>query len=185
MSPRDFIIESDLGHSARREAYLDRVLQVLLAKGVISPSTLALLLEGSPRQAPKWRELLSYDDIVSPDRLYRTAATVYGFKHVELSSKSVCMLAQDLVQKFSWSDWRALLERETFPIAWKSTPDGKRRLVFASYDPSRACIHRVLRSVRCSSFELVFAERLAVMTLIPLIEDAVRTRMIGGVSRAA
>jgi len=163
---------------------LDRVTQILLAKGIITPADIGLLIERKTDNSPMWRLLIELD-LVNADRVYRTAASAYGFEQRELLSSSVCERATELASKLSWSDWRALLDNGILPIGKNTTPAGRERIVFASYDPSRHAVHRILHGFKNLSFELVFAERLAVTSLIPLVEMAVKNQLTGVVTRAA
>ncbi len=163
---------------------LDRVTQVLLAKGTITPADIGLMIQHSESGKPSWRSLVELD-LVNRDKVYRTAANSYGFEIRKPSPERVGVTVDRLRKSLPVEKWETLFDQMLVPIDSNDSDDHSSRVIFASHDPSRHNIESVIRGLECGRFSLVYTDQLAVESLISVIRNRIAPSEGASAARAA
>ena len=101
-----------------------------------------------------WRVLVREPD-VDRDAIYEVAAQIYGFEQAEINRLRALALIRDLSETFSQEQWQQMTQLLVVPIGVGEDPrTGHARLIFATHDPTRPEVARLLRSFSLDSFEL-------------------------------
>ena len=114
-----------------------------------------LRAEGS--ETSLWHVLVRKADI-DREALYEVAAQIYGFEEADINRLRAQTLIREVSTTFTQEQWQCLCELLVAPIALGEDPrTGHARLVFATYDPTRPEVTRLLQSFNLNSFELRYA----------------------------
>ena len=104
-----------------------------------------------------WRVLVC-DSEVDRDAIYEVAAQIYSFEEADINRLRAQALIRELSATFSEETWRKMFEMLVVPIAVGKDPrSGHARLIFATHDPTRPEVTRLLQSLKLNSFELRYA----------------------------
>lgn len=104
-----------------------------------------------------WRMLVREPD-VDRDAIYEVAAQIYGFEMVEINRLRALALIRDLAETFSQEQWQRMIQLLVVPIGVGEDPrTGHARLIFATHDPTRPEVARLLQSFSLESFELRYS----------------------------
>src|SRR5690625_2606041 len=139
----------------------DRVVAMLLRKEIVTEQHVANAQRERERQGRKevfWRVLASLTD-VDTDAVYLEAARVYAFKTAELGDGGFDNdFARAVVEAFPEDKREQLLKLRVLPYqAEMEAQTGAIKLVFATHDPTRPEVHRVMQDLRLERFELRYA----------------------------
>lgn len=141
----------------------DRVVRMLLAQGIVNSEQvehawmrwLRALRDGE--QFPLWRELLK-DPGADTERIYETAAMAYAFKRINIGLMGTLILVDRLKERIPDMQWNLLVEHQVLPVVeWGRRPADTPRISFATYDPTRPEIRRLVASLGLPAFELRYA----------------------------
>ena len=104
-----------------------------------------------------WRVLLREPD-VNRDAIYEVAAQIYGFEVAEINRLRALALIRAVAETFSQEQWQRMIQLLVVPIGVGEDPrTGHARLIFATHDPARPEVARLLQSFSLNSFELRYA----------------------------
>ena len=104
-----------------------------------------------------WR-ILARDSEIDREAIYEVAAQIYSFEEADLNRLRAQALIRELSTTFSQETWRKMFEMLVVPIAVGEDPrSGHARLIFATHDPTRPEVTRLLQSLKLNSFELRYA----------------------------
>ena len=104
-----------------------------------------------------WRVLVR-DSEVNREAIYEVAAQIYSFEEADVNRLRAQALIRELSTTFSEETWRQMFEMLVVPIAVGEDPrSGHARLIFATHDPTRPEVTRLLQSLKLNSFELRYA----------------------------
>lgn len=130
---------------------------------------------------PLWRVLVR-DPEVNREAVFEVAAQLYGFEPATLEPATAHRLLTDLKRVFDETQWAQMASLVVLPVAVGADPrTGAARLVFASPDPTRAEVTRLLQGLELPSFELTYAPT---ATLTELLAEAFCDRRTAEVLRA-
>ncbi len=141
----------------------DRVVRMLLARGIVTREQvehawlrwLRALRDGE--QMPLWRELLDEPE-VDAEGIYETAATAYAFKRIDIGLMGTLVLVDRLKERIPDMKWNLMVEHQVLPVVERGRrPGDADRISFATYDPTRPEIRRLVASLRLPAFELRYA----------------------------
>ncbi len=105
-----------------------------------------------------WRVLVRNPE-VNREAIYEVAAQIYSFEEADINRLRAQALIRDLETTFSEEQWQRMFEMLVVPIAVGEDPrTGHARLIFATHDPTRPEVTRLLQSLKLNSFELRYAE---------------------------
>ena len=95
---------------------------------------------------------------VDREAIYEVAAQIYGFEVAEINRLRALALIRDVSESFSQEQWRSMIQLLVIPIAVGEDPrSGHARLIFATHDPTRPEVARLLQSFNLTSFDLRYA----------------------------
>lgn len=104
-----------------------------------------------------WR-ILVRDPHIDSEAVYEVAAQIYGVEPVEINRLRAQTLMRELSNVFSEAQWKRMFELLVAPVAVGEDPrTGHARLVFATHDPTRPEVPRMLQQLELNSFELRYA----------------------------
>ena len=104
-----------------------------------------------------WRVLVRNPE-VDREALYEVAAQIYSFEEADINRLRAQTLIRELSTTFSEAQWKRMFEMLVVPIAVGEDPrSGHARLIFATHDPTRPEVTRLLQSLKLNSFELRYA----------------------------
>jgi type IV pilus assembly protein PilB len=165
MPPRSQSEKYDL--DMLREALRDRVVGMLVRKEFVTQQQVLEALKAqkaSPREA-LWRLLATTTD-VDRNVVYREAASVYAFRSAELIDRDP-KFAKLVMDAFPEEKRNELLSMRVFPIEYQAdSATGGAKLGFATHDPARPEVHRILQKLKVGRFQLYYAPESYVTDLI-------------------
>ncbi len=92
---------------------------------------------------------------VDRDAIYEVAAQIYGFEVAEINRLRALALIRDVAESFSQEQWQRMIQLLVIPIGVGEDPrSGHARLIFATHDPTRPEVARLLQSFNLTSFDL-------------------------------
>ncbi len=95
---------------------------------------------------------------VNRDAIYEVAAQIYGFEMADINRLRALALIRDVSESFSQEQWQSMIQLLVIPIAVGEDPrSGHARLIFATHDPTRPEVARLLQSFNLTSFDLRYA----------------------------
>ena len=95
---------------------------------------------------------------VNRDAIYEVAAQIYGFEIADINRLRALALIRDVSESFSQEQWQSMIQLLVIPIAVGEDPrSGHARLIFATHDPTRPEVARLLQSFNLTSFDLRYA----------------------------
>ena len=101
-----------------------------------------------------WRVLVT-EPGVDRDAIYEVAAQIYGFEVAEINRLRALALIRDVEASFSEQQWQRMIQFLVVPIGVGEDPrSGHARLIFATPDPTRPEVARLLQSFNLNSFDL-------------------------------
>lgn len=104
-----------------------------------------------------WRVLVR-NPAVNREAVYEVAAQIYSFEAADINRLRAQTLIRELSTTFTEAQWRRMFEMLVVPIAVGEDPrSGHARLIFATHDPTRPEVTRLLQSLKLNSFELRYA----------------------------
>lgn len=115
---------------------------------------------------PLWRVLTLFPEI-DRELVYAEAARVYGFETARISRSRAIGLIHQVEQQVMASQWDQLVELRAIPITESEQAHTHRtRLVFATQDPTRPDVHRLLPTLDLGGFELRYAPEQEIVALL-------------------
>lgn len=115
------------------------------------------LLQQHSAELALWRVLVR-DPEVAHEAVYEVAAQIYGFEEAEVNRLRAQALIRDVSGSFSEAQWQRMFELLVAPIAVGEDPrTGHARLIFATHDPTRPEVTRLLQQLALDGFELRYA----------------------------
>ncbi len=164
---------SSIGHQTEKtlDALSDRVVIKLLESGLVTRdnvrAAVRLWTQKGKRQA-LWRTFIHMEN-VDDALVYGTAADVYSFPRIELTSKLIDdKLVKSFVDSLPPRKRLRLLELQLLPI--RSERDQKRKvdkLIFASYDPARTVALKFMQELNLHHFEIYYTPK---ELLVPIFQ---------------
>lgn len=137
----------------------DRVVVMLLHKEAVTKDAVSQAVKIHREEQPKealWR-LLAQVPGVDRDAVYAEAASVYAFPMADISDPDP-NFARLVMETFSEDRREMLLSMGLLPLEYDmDTASGSAKLVFATHDPARPDVHRVLQQLKLGRFELKYA----------------------------
>ena len=104
-----------------------------------------------------WR-ILVLEPGVDRDAIYEVAAQIYGFDVTEINRLRALALIRDVAESFSEEQWQHMIQLLVVPIGVGEDPrTGHARLIFATHDPTRPEVPRLLQNFNLNSFDLCYA----------------------------
>ncbi len=150
----------------------DRVVIMLLFDQVVREDQveLAWRLWEQMRQEgdrePLWRVFTLFPDL-DRDLVYAEAARVYGFEEARFNRRQALQLIHRMEQKLDPAAWEQAVELRVVPVAViEPSNDGPARTVFAVHDPTRPEVHRLVKRLAQTGFELRFAPEGEILNLL-------------------
>ncbi len=150
----------------------DRVVLRLIKKELLTDDQLNDSLEEWKRlhsegyKVPLWR-VITLDPRVDREQIYREAADVYAFKEAKTSYKEALAFIEAIAEQFDGPHLDRMIELFVIPIAQFSEPrTGEIRWIFATHDPTRPEVHRLLQKLRLRRFELRYTSESFIGELI-------------------
>lgn len=136
----------------------------------------ALREEGS--KEPLWRVVAELPQL-DGDLIHAEAARVYGFSEVSLRRHVAVRLIERIRSQLSSEVWEQMVELRVLPVDEKARAIGYRpKLIFATHDPTRPEVKRLLRSVFPDRYELGYATEQSLQKLLKeATEVEVRARL--------
>ena len=151
--------KSDRSVADAPEVPRDRVVVMLLHKQAATREQVAEAVRIQREDQPKealWR-LLAQVPGVDRDAVYAEAASVYAFPMADISDPDP-NFARLVMETFSEERREMLLSMGLLPLEYDmDTASGSAKLVFATHDPARPDVHRVLQQLKLGRFELKYA----------------------------
>lgn len=139
----------------------DRVVIMLLFDQIVGEEDVerAWRIQQQPehRETPLWRVLAQMPE-VDTELVYAEAARVYGFEEADIVRRVALALVEETQRRVDPSVWERLADGPLLPVAEETQPHShQRRLVFATPDPTRPDVQRLLHQVGFANFELCYA----------------------------
>lgn len=115
---------------------------------------------------PLWRVLVQHPK-VDREAIFEVAAQIYGFQGADMIKMRALALLRDLSQTFTTEQWERMISLLVVPVGVGEDPrTGHARLIFATHDPTRPEVHRLLQSLKLDSFDLKYASPSALTDLL-------------------
>ena len=115
---------------------------------------------------PLWRVLTLFPEI-DRELVYAEAARVYGFETARISRNRAIGLIHSLEQHLDPALWEQLVELQVIPVNETRQPHNQRpRLVFATQDPTRPDVHRLLPKMGLEGFDIRYAPEQEIIGLL-------------------
>lgn len=150
----------------------DRVVIMLLFDQVVREDQVELAWQlwnqMSPDGArePLWRVLTLFPDL-DRELVYAEAARVYGFEEANLDRRVALFMIQKYAGLMPEAHWNALVELRVVPIDdAEETATRPARTIFATQDPTRPEVHRLLPLLDLPGYELRYAPEDALVNLL-------------------
>lgn len=113
-----------------------------------------------------WREL-AHDPELDAEQVYEIASRVYAFQSVHVGVMGTLLLLQQLERVIRDEQWDALIACGVIPVVEQGqAPGASDRIIFATNDPMRLEIHRLLRTLDCGPFEVRYVPGWIIHTLV-------------------
>ncbi len=166
------VIEIEEEAIVRGKKVADRVVQRLVRKELITDAQLTDSLEEWQRlrsegyKVPLWR-VITLDPRVDREQIYREAADVYAFKEAKISYREALAFVEAVAEQFEGPNLDRMIELFVIPIAqFAESRTGEVRWVFATHDPTRPEVHRLMHQLRLRRFELRYTSESFIGELI-------------------
>ena len=150
----------------------DRVVIMLLFDQVVREDQVELawqLWQQMGREGakePLWRVLMLFPDL-DRELIYAEAARVYGFEEARISRPKALSLIKEMETRISRDLWEQVVDLRVMPIAESVQKHSHRkRVIFATPDPTRPEVHRLLPEFNIDSFELRYARESEILNLL-------------------
>jgi type IV pilus assembly protein PilB len=150
----------------------DRVVIMLLFDQVVYEEQVALAWQLWQQMGqegvkePLWRVLTLFPEI-DRELVYAEAARVYGFETARISRSRAIGLIHRVEEQVTASQWDQLVELRVIPVTESEQVHTHRaRLVFATQDPTRPDVHRLLPTLDLGGFELRYAPEQEIAALL-------------------
>jgi type IV pilus assembly protein PilB len=115
---------------------------------------------------PLWRVLTLFPE-VDRELVYAEAARVYGFETARISRGRAITLIHEVEKQVPAASWDQLVELRVIPITEaEQAHTHRQRLVYASQDPTRPEVHRLLPNLNLGGFELRYATEREIISLL-------------------
>jgi type II secretory ATPase GspE/PulE/Tfp pilus assembly ATPase PilB-like protein len=153
-------------------ALRDRVVIMLLFDQIVQEEQVAMawnlwhdMMEEGVKE-PLWRILTIFPD-VDAEMVYAEAARVYGFEEARVSRSRAIGLIQDVERRVDEGVWNQMVELRLVPINRVEQPHSHRqRTVYATHDPARHEVQRLLRTVENDGYELRYVPEAMLLELL-------------------
>ncbi len=153
-------------------ALRDRVVIMLLFDQVVREDQVALAwqlwhqMSSNGVKEPLWRVLTLFPDL-DRELVYAEAARVYGFDEARISRMHAMELIKEMQARISRELWDKMVELRVMPITEVTQKHSHRkRIVFASPDPTRPEVHQLLPDLGLEGFELRYAREGEIVNLL-------------------
>ncbi len=153
-------------------ALRDRVVIMLLFDQVVREDQVQLawqLWQQMSREGakePLWRVFTLFPDL-DHELVYAEAARVYGFEEARISRIHALELIKEMQARLSKDHWDQIVELRVMPVAEVVQKHRHhKRLVFATPDPTRPEVHRLLPKLNVDGFELRYAREPEILNLL-------------------
>jgi len=150
----------------------DRVLSRLLSTGIVRESQIRVAWEEWTKmrkeglRAPLWR-VLTLNSEINRELIYSEAAKVYAFDAANIDEAGTLSFLQEIADFFTEEQWDQMIEYFILPVAQEKEPyRGELRWIFATHDPTRPEVHRLLQQLLLKRFELRYAPENVIASLI-------------------
>lgn len=146
----------------------DRVVGILLKKKLITPSQVREAQrrkEQENRKESLWRILT----LIVPENepIFAEAARIYAFPFADTEGKLDAKFARSVLETLSEENRDRLINLKLVPFECEAEQVvGGVKLVFITHDPMRAEVRQVMKELKLDRFDLYYAPRAAVDTLI-------------------
>jgi len=115
---------------------------------------------------PLWRVLTLFPDL-DRELVYAEAARVYGFEEARISRGRALALIKEMHERISPALWEEMVELFLVPVSEVTQKHSHRkRMVFATPDPTRPDVHRLLPALDLEGYELRYARESEVVNLL-------------------
>ncbi len=150
----------------------DRVVQRLIGGKLITEEQLNDSLEEWKRlrkegyRVPLWR-VITLDPRVDREQIYREAADVYAFKEAKVAYAEALAFIEAIGEQFEGPHLDRMIELFVIPIAQKADRrTGEILWIFATHDPTRPEVHKLIQQLRLKRFELQYTSESFIGELI-------------------
>ena len=173
---------ADVAPSARREAVAgkeaaeaiahDRVVTALLRAEAVAPQQVQEAVAEWARQGETdtlWRMLARHPK-VNRDRVFAEAARIYAFREEAVDPDALdADFVRRVIEQFDRPDQDKLLGLRLLPLREELDPNrGLKKLIFATYDPTRPEVYQVAHDLGLTHFELRYAPE---SIIAPLLDE--------------
>jgi type IV pilus assembly protein PilB len=139
----------------------DRVVAMLLRQEIVTPQQVANAQqkrEHSGKKETLWRVLATLNT-VDAEAVYREAARVYAFRTITVDDGGPDVeFARSVIETFPEDQRDRLIKLRVLPLAAEmEKKTGAIKLIFATHDPTRPEMHKVMQDLRLERFELRYA----------------------------
>ena len=150
----------------------DRVVRRLVAKGIITDQQLAEGIDELARlrnegyKVPLWR-VITLDPRVDREKIYREAADVYAFREAQIGYSEALAFIEAVADQFEGPHLDRMIELFVIPISHRlDNRTGEVLWVFATHDPTRPEVHKLIQRLRLNRFELHYTSESFIRELI-------------------
>lgn len=153
-------------------ALRDRVVIMLLFDEVVREDQVELAwqlwqqMSRDGAKEPLWRVLMLFPDL-DRELIYAEAARVYGFEEARISRPKALALIKEMEALVARDLWDQMVDLRVVPI-YEATQQHshRKRIVFATPDPTRPDVHRLMPEFNLDGFELRYAREGEVVNLL-------------------
>ena len=115
---------------------------------------------------PLWRVLTLFPDL-DRELVYAEAARVYGFEEARISRIHALGLIKEMQAHLDRNLWDQMVELRVMPVAEVMQKHSHiKRLVFATPDPTRPEVHRLLPELDLGGYELRYVRESEILNLL-------------------
>ena len=150
----------------------DRVVIMLLFDQVVREDQVELawqLWQQMGREGakePLWRVLMLFPDL-DRELVYAEAARVYGFEEARISRTKALALIKEMETLIARDLWEQMVDLRVMPVSESVQKHSHRkRIVFATPDPTRSEVHHLMPELKLDNFELRYARESEILNLL-------------------
>ncbi len=115
---------------------------------------------------PLWRVLMLFPDL-DRELVYAEAARVYGFEEARISRSKALALIKEMEAFITRDLWEQMVDLRVMPISQVMQKHSHRkRVVFATPDPTRPEVHHLMPKFNLNGFELRYARASEILNLL-------------------
>ncbi len=115
---------------------------------------------------PLWRVLMLFPEL-DRELVYAEAARVYGFEEARISRSKALALIKEMEAFITRDLWEQMVDLRVMPISQATQKHSPRkRVIFATSDPTRPEVHHLMPQFNLDGFELRYARTSEILNLL-------------------